>query len=126
MEGPKQVVKPAWRLQKSSRVLAAAARSMFVAASEFADQSADDTLGITKNHQSLIEIVKFVFDTRETRTHPALDHHHGASLIHFEDRHAVDWAILVVSRGWIGDVVGADHQSDVDLWKLRIGVVHFD
>ena len=47
-------------------------------------------------------------------------------LVGVDDRHAVDRAALVVPRGGIDDVVGADHQRHVGLRHLGIDVVHLD
>src|SRR5713101_191232 len=83
-------------------------RLMFVAAGKFAHQAADHALGIAKDHQSFVEVVKFVLDSGEARTHPALDHHHGARLIDLEDWHAEDRTALVVPSGLFAIVIVAE------------------
>ena len=47
-------------------------------------------------------------------------------LVGVDDRHAEDRAALVVPRGRIDDVVGADDERDVGLRQLGIDVVHLD
>ena len=54
----------------------------------------------------------------------ALHREHRLRLVGIDDRHPVDWCALVVARGGVHDVVGAEHQRDVGLRHLGVDFVH--
>ena len=62
----------------------------FPATGKFAEDRTDEALCIAKEHQSLVEVIKRVVDSGESCAHAALDHHHGARLVHIQDGHAED------------------------------------
>src|SRR6266849_301339 len=51
--------------------------SVVIAAGEFADDVADEILGVAEEHQGLIQVVQRVVDAGEAGSHAALDDHHG-------------------------------------------------
>src|ERR1700733_5593149 len=94
-------------------------------ATQFADNRSDEGLRVSEQHQVVIQIIEWVIDARETRAHAALDDHYGVRLIDIENGHAVDRARGVGAGGRIGNVVGADHQSDVRLREVAVDLLHF-
>src|SRR6266403_3766337 len=97
-----------------------------VSSAEFAHDAAYKDLGVSKQHQGVIEIVERVIDAREARIHAALDDHHGVGFVNVEDWHPVDGAGSIGAGGRVGDVVGANHQSDVGLGEVTIDLIHLN
>src|SRR5262245_60396358 len=68
-------------------------------------------LGVAEYHERIVGGVEFVIDTRKTGLHGALDGDTRPGLVGIDDRHAVDGAALVMSRGRIDHIVGPnDHR----------------
>src|SRR5713101_1891514 len=98
--------------------------SVVIAAGEFADDVADEILGVAEEHQRLVEVVQRVVDAGEAGGHAALDDHDGAGFVDVDDGHAEDGAARIGARGGIGDIVGADDQRDVGLRHVTVDGVH--
>src|SRR5580704_19292143 len=90
------------------------------------DDAVHKSLGVAEQHQRVVEVIERIVDTGEAGTHAALDDHHGAGFVHVKNRHAENGAGLVGARGWIGNIVGSDHQRDVRLGKVAVDVIHLD
>src|ERR1035441_5021594 len=101
-------------------------RLLAVSSAEFAHDAADKCLGVAKQHQGVVEIVKRVINACETGIHTALDDHHRMGLIHVEDRHPVDGAGSIGASGGVGDIIGANYQRDVSLREVAIDLVHLN
>src|SRR5439155_2460593 len=56
---------------------------------KLAHDRADERSGVAEEHQRLVQVVEGVGDSREAGGHASLDHHHRASPVHVQDRHAV-------------------------------------
>src|SRR6266849_4847487 len=67
-----------------------------------------------------------MFDACEACGHAALDDHYGAGFVYVEDRHAEDGAAGIGASGGIGDIVGADDQSDIGLRHVAVDGVHIE
>src|SRR5260370_23953052 len=46
--------------------------------------------------------------------------------VHVENRHSVDGAGRVGAGGRVGNVVGANHQSDIGLGEIAVDLIHLD
>src|SRR5208283_371809 len=93
-------------------------RLLAVSSAELAHDAADKCLGISKQHQGVIEIVERVINTREARIHAALDDHHGMGLVDVKDWHPVDGAGSIGAGGRVSNVVGANHQCNIGLREV--------
>src|SRR5262245_33117203 len=99
---------------------------MSATASEGFDKLADDGFGVAEKHIGAVAVVQLVLNAGKPGVHAAFDCKTGAGLVGVDDRHAVNWAGLVVAGGRIDDVVGADYQHDVGLRHIVVDVVHLD
>src|SRR6266446_9949115 len=97
-----------------------------VSSAEFAHDAAYKDLGVSKQHQGVIEIVERVIDAREARIHAPLDDHHGVGFVNVEDRHSVDGAGSIGAGGGVSNVVGANHEGNVGLRKVAVDLFHLN
>src|SRR5215468_2437023 len=70
----------------------ASIRELAAGAGELTHNIANKIFGVTEKHERLVEVIQRIVDSREARSHAALDDHNCPGLVHVEDGHPVNRA----------------------------------
>mmetsp|Transcript_5897 Transcript_5897/g.8395 ORF Transcript_5897/g.8395 Transcript_5897/m.8395 type:complete len:267 (-) Transcript_5897:6-806(-) len=81
-------------------------------------------LGISQEHVGILLVEHRVVQVRIAATHGALHEDDLLGLPHLDDGHAPDGTAFDLLRRGIHDVVGADDQDDVEVFHIRVHLVH--